>query len=263
MNGGIGGSILTSLFNRIASFVSRRILYSGPYSIECPICHFVGRFKPFGLVPRSNAVCPKCGSLERHRLLCLALHERPLLSEADRVLHFAPEPCLSGIIRDKSASYQSADCKPQPGSIPLNIENIALPSSSVNVVIANHVLEHVDDEAALEEIKRILTPGGRLIAMVPIVEAWEHTYEDPQITQKPDRERHFAQSDHVRFYGRDFRERICSHGFDLEEFQADGPRSAQYGLNRGECVVIACKTERSGSGERDPQSMAHFALTAR
>ena len=253
MTGGIGGSILTSSFNRIAAFVSRRFLHSTPFSIECPICRFVGRFKPFGLVPRSNAVCPRCSSLERHRLLYLALRERQLLSGADSVLHFAPEPCLSGIIRDKSASYQSADYKPQPGSIPLNIEDIALPSSSVNVVIANHVLEHVDDEAALGEINRILTPRGRLIAMVPIVEAWEHTYEDPQITQKPDRERHFAQSDHVRFYGRDFRERICSHGFALEEFQADGPRSARYGLNRGECVFIACKTERSRGNLRDPR----------
>ncbi|HEU5350860.1 MAG TPA: methyltransferase domain-containing protein [Terracidiphilus sp.] len=176
-------------------------------------------------------------------MLCLALQRGSLLSGQESVLHFAPEPCLMGILRSSSASYQSADFTPHAGSIRLNIENISLPSSCVDVVIANHVLEHVDDKAALCELNRILSPRGRLITTVPIIEAWERTYEDPQITREADRERHFAQADHVRYYGRDFRDRVKSSGFSLHEFQADGPSSARYGLIRGECVFIARKDD--------------------
>lgn len=226
---------------RNLSLFFHRVAGGGAQLHECPICQYFGKFKPFGLNPRYNAVCPNCNSLERHRLLCLAMQRRDLLSSHDRVLHFAPEPCLAPLLRDASAAYQSADCEPQQGSIPLNIEDIDLPAGSVDVVVANHVLEHVDDKAALGELNRILATNGRLIAMVPIVEAWENTYEDPRIKNKFDRERHYAQSDHVRFYGRDFRDRIRSSGFSLDEFQADGPCSARFGLNRGECVFIATK----------------------
>jgi SAM-dependent methyltransferase len=120
----------------------------------------------------------------------------------------------------------------------------SLPSNSVDVVIANYVLEHVDDRAALCELNRILAPRGRLITTVPIIEAWERTYENPQITREADRARHFVQEDHVRHYGRDFRDRVKSLGFSLSEFQADGPSTARYGLIRGECVFIASKNEK-------------------
>ena len=38
---------------------------------ECSVCGFVGRFRYFGDPPRPSAKCPRCGSLERHRLFAL------------------------------------------------------------------------------------------------------------------------------------------------------------------------------------------------
>ncbi len=69
------------------------------HEVECPICG--GRFRrfvPYGYVEvRRNALCPKCLSLERHRLLWLWLsRETELLNGGAKMLHVAPEVCLSG-----------------------------------------------------------------------------------------------------------------------------------------------------------------------
>lgn len=221
--------------------LSLRFRRSGTGKCECTICGYVGRFKAYGVNPRYSAVCPRCASLERHRLFRLALDRRNLLSRSERVLHFAPEPCLRRIIQEASAYYRSADFAPAPDSLLLNIEKIDLPDHSVDVVIANHVLEHVDDLAALRELRRILSDRGRMIVSIPIIEGWATTYENPSIKSKVEREIHFGQADHLRFYGRDFRDRVLSAGFSLEEFVADGPDAARYALTRGDAIFICTK----------------------
>jgi len=43
-------------------------------------------------------------------------------------------------------------------------ESLPLPDDSVDAAIANHMLYHVDRDAALPELRRVLRPGGRLFA---------------------------------------------------------------------------------------------------
>jgi hypothetical protein len=64
----------------------------------CPCCGFRGRFLVVGEPPRFDAACPRCGSLERHRLFALALQRRELLRPAPAVLHVVPERALRGLI---------------------------------------------------------------------------------------------------------------------------------------------------------------------
>jgi ubiquinone/menaquinone biosynthesis C-methylase UbiE len=66
----------------------------------------------------------------------------------------------------------------------LDLEAIALPDDSIDVVVASHVLEHVDDKKALAEIRRVLRSDGVAPLMVPIVEGWDSTYVDPSITTR-------------------------------------------------------------------------------
>jgi SAM-dependent methyltransferase len=99
----------------------------------------------------------------------------------------------------------------------------------------------VDDRKALAEIHRILKPGGVALIMLPVIEGWAATYENPLVTGAEDRKRHYGQSDHVRYYGADVRDRICAAGFGLEEFTAEGEDVLIYALARGEKVFVATR----------------------
>lgn len=117
-----------------------------------------------------------------------------------------------------------------------------MPDSYCDLIICSHVLEHVtDDRRALEEMRRILRPGGDAILLAPIVEGWAETYENGNVTTDAERHRHFEQFDHVRYFGADLRDRIRRAGFRLDEFTADGRASAEYGLDRGEKIFKATR----------------------
>ena len=159
-----------------------------------------------------------------------------------KILHFAPEPVMMGLLKRRSSEYLSADLVPDNVDLMLNIENIDLPDKSFDLVVCSHVLEHVDDAKALEEMHRILRPGGFALLMFPIIEGWDETYEDPAHTTLAARETYFGQSDHVRMFGRDVRDRIRKAGFNLSEFTAREPNVARYGLHRGEKIFVADKS---------------------
>lgn len=93
----------------------------------------------------------------------------------------------------------------------------------------------------MAELHRILKPRGKLIAMVPIIEAWEETYENPSITRESDRDLHFGQYDHVRYYGRDFATRLETAGFQVVAYSGTPLDCVSYGLQRGEKVFVATK----------------------
>ena len=91
----------------------------------------------------------------------------------------------------------------------LDIQAIAVPDASYDCVVCSHVLEHADDAKALCEIYRVLKPGGVALIMLPVIEGWATTYENPAVTSPEDRKkRHYGQADHVRYYGADMRNRI-------------------------------------------------------
>jgi SAM-dependent methyltransferase len=205
----------------------------------CNLCGFHGLFGATGRPPRLDALCPRCGSLERHRLLWLWL-EPELTTLPTPILHFAPEPSVEAKLRASHAGdYTTADLYSAGVDEKLNLESIDRPDHSVGTIIANHVLEHVDDVATLAEFARILRPDGVLICEIPIVEGWAETYENPAVRGGAQADLHFGQSDHVRFYGADFRDRLRAAGFALSEHTAEGADVIRYGLVRGEKVFIA------------------------
>lgn len=207
----------------------------GVHPRECSNCGYRGRFRAYGIQPRFDALCPSCGSVERHRLLVLGLAGLGPLPQP--IVHFAAEDCLRDRLRGRYADYRTADISGR-AELTLDIEAMNLPDASVGTVICLHVLEHVNDAKALAELRRVLRPDGMLLAMVPIVEAWAETYEDPALVTPAARKLHYGQGNHVRQYGRDFRDRVARAGFAVREFVADGPMSARYGLIPGETLFI-------------------------
>lgn len=132
----------------------------------------------------------------------------------------------------------SADIDESIADIRIDIEAIDLDDDRFDVIVCSHVMEHVDDRLALKEMHRVVAPGGRLIVMVPIVEGWDHSHEIPGVTDPRERRIEFGQADHVRYFGRDLRERIESAGFELSEFVANPDDCRRYGLVRGERVFV-------------------------
>ncbi len=224
---------------RLYGRAMRNICRSQDY--ECNLCGHQGRFLPFGNAPRQGVLCPCCGSIERHRLVGLWIDQNQGRVDDASMLHFAPEYGLARLFKERVHEYRGADIDPHMADVVLNIESIDLPDGSVDLVLASHVLEHVDDAKALSEIHRILTPGGAALLMFPLVDGWEFTYENPAHVTPQDRAKYFGQHDHVRYYGRDVRDRIRSVGFQLEEFTAMEPDVSRYGLMRGDKMFIATK----------------------
>ena len=207
---------------------------------NCPICGFYGFFFPFGRPLRNDAQCPSCNSLERHRLFFLMLEKKEIqiLNTNSKILHFAPETFLINYFK-KYPNYINADLNGNVDKF-LNIENIDLPNNSYDIIIVNHVFEHVNDNKAFKEVSRILAKGGLLVATVPIVYGWERTYEENKINDDLNKTIHFGQYDHVRYYGSDFKDRVekFSDLVLLKTFSLSKNDEIKYGLIRGEKIYL-------------------------
>ena len=207
-------------------------------AVHCPCCggYFPG-FISGGPCLRPNACCPRCGSLERHRLLWLYLQEKTgFFTQQLRVLHVAPESIFQETFkRLPNLHYISADIASPLAMVKMDITDIHFPDNTFDVILCSHVLEHIpDDRLAIRELFRVLKPGGWAILQVPIDMKRETTYEDPSITTAEGRKKHFGQEDHVRWYGNDFTQRLREGGFETEESnfsrQFDANTIAKYGL---------------------------------
>ncbi|MGF1500937.1 MAG: methyltransferase domain-containing protein [Paracoccaceae bacterium] len=211
-----------------------RLARRGP-AFTCPICGYVGPFAPKGHKP--SVWCPQCDSRPRHRLLRLWMGREMGPVEGARVLHFAAEPWVRARLVAARAVYASADLIPGFDLV-RDITRMEDPDASWDMVIANHVLEHVDDRAALAELRRVLVPGGRAVLSVPLVEGWDATYEGAYLDAET-RSRRLVDPDHRRFYGRDFRDRLRDAGFEISEVAAVEPDVSTHALQRGERIFIA------------------------
>ena len=213
----------------------------GKFERQCNLCNYRGHFLAYGLPPRFDARCPSCGSLERHRLFGLWLTQNKEKVAGKDLLHFAPESVVQSTLKPIAGTYRTADLDPRNADLVLNIEDITLPDQSVDVVICSHVLEHVNPDRTLLELRRILRDGGILLLMFPIVEGWDETYRNPAVTSPEDRELHFGQNDHLQYYGRDVRKNITNAGLNLTEFTAIEPDVSKHGLSRGEKIFLGTR----------------------
>ena len=186
----------------------------------CPLCDkSFRRFLSYGANPsRENVCCPYCGSLERHRLLWVILQkmwESNELNSSGNLLHVAPEPVFQKKFTNMF-DYISIDLDGANAMMAMDITSLDFDDEKFDVVICNHVLEHVpDDMAALSELYRVMKPGSWGSIQVPI--KGSVTDEDLSVVDPREREIRYGQSDHVRQYGSDFVARLERVGFKVIE----------------------------------------------
>lgn len=197
-----------------------------PHRVECNICgwHDV-RF----LSDRWHAhvICPRCGSKIRQRLFWAAVNHRKDLNITEilnnkKVLHFAPDRCLTRKLAQEARQYKTADLLAEGyryRSIDLTLDMSdmqGIDDEAFDCVLAFDVLEHIPDyRKALAETHRVLAPNGYCIFTVPQKDHLQTTYEDSSITEPKEREETFGQWDHLRIYGDDLAEIIAESGFEV------------------------------------------------
>ncbi|MGL6039224.1 MAG: class I SAM-dependent methyltransferase, partial [Soonwooa sp.] len=178
------------------------------------------KFLPYGYgKQRENALSPGTLSLERHRQMWLYLkNETEFFSKKFKVLHLAPEQeFLRRFKKLKNLDYTSADLYSPIVDVKADILDLPFADNSFDIIICNHVLEHiVDDRKAMSELYRVLRKDGWGIVQVPMKNSLAETYEDFSIVDPKERQKHFGQYDHVRWYGMDYFDRLKSVGFEVD-----------------------------------------------
>jgi SAM-dependent methyltransferase len=208
-------------------------------------------FLPYGYGnQRNNVLSPSTLSLERHRLLWLYLNSETdffTSSEKKKVLHFAPEQAFYKLFRNqKNIDYTTTDLFSPLADVKADICNLPFEDNSYDIIFCNHVLEHIpDDTKAMQELFRVLKPGGMGIFQIPQDLSRESTFSDDSITNQKERAAIFGQYDHVRIYGRDYFDKLRSIGFKVIEEDYThkiAPELVEkYCLAKGEIIPVCSK----------------------
>ena len=207
------------------------------------------RFLPYGYAQqRNNVLAPGTLSLERHRLLWLYLkNETDFFSAPLKVLHFAPEQAFYKRFKQlKNLEYTTTDIVSPLADVKADICDLPFKDNTFDVILCNHVLEHIkDDKKAIQELYRVMKPGGWGIFQIPQDLSRTTTFEDDTITDRKERTKLFGQYDHVRVYGRDYFDRLRTIGFSVQEIHYSGKMKpdavARYALSPTEILPVCYK----------------------
>jgi SAM-dependent methyltransferase len=183
-----------------------------------------------------NSVCPHCNSRSRHRGLWFLY--RKVLQEAQapfEVLHFSPEPVFYSLFDSyKQITYATADYVLQDVDFKEDIQKLSFGDASYNLVLCNHVIEHVpDDNAAFSEISRVLKPGGQAIITIP------GDYSRNQTINF----NHLQFNGHYRDYGMDVVDKMKMYFQAVTWIDLSGYNTAQihYGIKARELAFVCRK----------------------
>ena len=254
---------LKTLFKILLNIIPRPLLIRFSYLVRPIVATFLrgdsytdpidGKsfksFLPYGYgKQRPNVLSPSTLSLERPRLLWLYLkNETNFFNDQLRVLHFAPEQAFYKRFKAlDNLEYTTTDLNSPLADVKADICNLPFADNTYDVILCNHVLEHIpDDTKAMQELHRIMKPGGWGIIQIPQDLNRETTFEDDSITDKKERAKIFGQYDHVRVYGRDYFDKLRRIGFKVEEVDYTASLSDadihKYCLAKGEIIPVVYK----------------------
>lgn len=163
------------------------------------------------------------------------------------MLHFAPEQCFLKRFRKlKNLEYTTTDLLSPIADVKADICDLPFEDNSYDIILCNHVLEHIpDDTKAMQELYRVMKPGGMGVFQIPQDVTKAETFEDNSITDQKERARIFGQYDHVRVYGLDYFDTLRSIGFTVDEVDYTSKLSEEdiekYCLAKGEIIPVVYK----------------------
>ncbi len=240
-----------------------RLFFLKGNNFFCPICKFkaskflpygkdyeaIKRYKIIGMGFRKNAICPNCFSKDRERLSYLFLQKlinEKSINYSSKIIHFSPEMSLErNFFRKHFLNYFTADIIKNKSDFIIDLQNFNFKEKNFDLVICNHVLEHIeDDAAALKNIYSILKPGGIALLQVPLSTIIDIDFKKENIISDTDRLNFYGQLDHVRIYSeKNFLQKIKKTGFNhyINEMIVEKKNLPSYGLNEIEKIIFAIK----------------------
>lgn len=256
-------TIILKLFGFEGLMLARGLRFFG-LSTKCPVCGasvrrlldqgykfpVLGRYQVIGGLPRTRDQCPVCQSNSRTRLVYFYVFlKNDLALKSERILHIAPERSIAmKIAKLRHAGYFCGDLVPTNYILPvpvakMDVTKLPFDSGYFNLIICNHVLEHVDqDLIAMSEIRRVLHRDGTAILQTPLSLNLRSTCEGLQARSEEERIRLYGQGDHVRIYALfDYLDRLRSCGFRVTLYRAfeDDPELAmRWDLDPLEPLVV-------------------------
>lgn len=169
---------------------------------------------------RRIGCCPNCFSSDRNRWVYFVLKNYTrMFEDGGAVLHFAPEKQIETQLRKNTRiDYFTADIMEGVADYTVDMTKMPFGDGRFDYIIANHVLEHIPDEGkAAAELKRCIKREGKIILSFP-VSSDTATVEIPDLSGE-ERMYYYGQDDHVRLYGRDFKERMEGYGLAVQVFR--------------------------------------------
>ena len=217
-------------------FLKTKLFYANK-KLFCPICKYSSSYFRHLSNPIAiswNSACPNCDSRSRHRGLLFLYAKYFRAKHTKRILHFAPEPVLTEFIKYSfKHHYMTTDLNMCDVDYPSeDVQKLSFEDSYFDIVLSNHVLEHVkDDEAALNEMARILKKGGQAIITVP--GDWRR--------KKTKEFLNLRYNGHYRDYGLDILQKMENYFSKVKKinlFQFDG---SKYGIKKSEIAFLCTK----------------------
>jgi predicted SAM-dependent methyltransferase len=223
-------------------FVLRKLysLFFIGKTVYCTICDRY--FSRFLNAFADDKICPRCGSLGRHRRLWQIINHEINICRDDKILDFSPSRMILKKLKAKHSNYLSTDyLENMLVDRHYDITKISEPSDSFHWIICYHVLEHIpDDFLAMSELYRILKKEGCAIIQTPFKNG--DIYENAEIISDDDRLLHFGQEDHVRIYSvKGLKERLQSVGFKVKILKYREDDNNIHGFKAEEHILIATK----------------------
>ncbi len=198
-----------------------------------------------------NFGCMYCGSHDRERHLFMFFDQIQLWEKFTnaKILHFAPEKNLELKIKSTNPeTYIVADLYPYRKDIlKIDATNIPFESNYFDVVIANHVLEHISNyKKALQEIYRVLKLKGFAILQTPYSKVLHNNFEDEGINTDYLRSYFYGQKDHVRLFGKkEFFKSLKDVGFQINIKRNNDffneEETKYFGVNPNEDLILVFK----------------------
>lgn len=201
----------------VCSACKNRVSYMKDFGVKAELFHSMD-IAGGGL--RRRVLCPVCRANDRMRWIDFVIGQMTdIYTGRRRILHIAPEYCVERKIRqNRSAEYITGDIMPGKADRVVDLTAMKFPDSRFDYIIANHVLEHVEDEArAMGEIRCCLKDGGRFFFSVPVC-LDRKTFAVGRNLSASERLAYYGQKDHCRLYGMDVAAHIEQYGFGVREY---------------------------------------------